>query len=268
MPAAVAESDSTKSEKTEKPTPEKVRFTVFNYSGDTIQNYTVKADTGLVRMRWDLRQRAPRFPSHEKAKKDDNDPVGRQVVPGTYTIVGKWLTFSDTTTVVVTEDPRLPVCPATRAAYDRARDRYEVAVRAAGRATDQLLDATETLNQMKGNLEQVPDSLRKPLAKTEKALRDSIAVLQGLILSPKDFKGYDGEIRLYDYFDRSSSLLDRREVPSANTLLGIKLLEEKTEEVISRINAFFSNDWAEYRKQVEALPWSPFKPVEMIRLEK
>ncbi|MBI1193975.1 MAG: hypothetical protein GC205_12520 [Bacteroidetes bacterium] len=258
--------DEIKSE-TPKPDPEKIWFVLFAESGDTLRKFSVKADTGFVRRTWDLRERGPRYPSHDKPDKKADEASGRAVLPGRYKLQATWLTHTDSTFVTVLPDPRRAFDAVAMRQTGLVRDRFDRNVAAAYQANLEMVLALETMDRMKSNLETLPDSLLKSLGKTEKILRDSILALQALILTPKDFKGIDGEDRLRDLQYLNYYLLNSGEGPAANAQLALDDLERRTRRILDRVNRFFRDDWEAYRQRIDALPWQAVKSVEGIEIK-
>jgi len=246
---------------------EKIWFVVFYENGDTLRKFSVKADTGFVRRTWDLSERGPRYPSHTKPDKKADESSGRAVLPGRYRIQATWLTYTDSAFVTVLPDPRRNFDAAALRQAGLARDRFDRNVNATFKANLEMLQALETMDRMKGNLEYLPDTVLKPLDKTEKMLRDSILSLQALIITPKDFKGIDGKERLNDLQYQSYFLLTSGETPSPNAQQALNDLELRTRRILDRINRFFRDDWEAYRQAIAALPWQAVKPVKEIEIK-
>ncbi len=259
--AEPAPADSSKPTKAD----EYVHFTVFSPAGDTLRRFRAKADTGYVRGTWDLRARGVRWPSRSRPEADAAEPSGRPVAPGaTYGLVATWKDargreHRDTATVSVLPDPRLAaVRPVDRQRYDAYRDRWEDLVTVVSDGMDRLREAREAMDRMDAQLQRLPDSARKPLQAPAKTLRDSIAALEAAVLTPEDFKGIDGTVRLSDRLWRAGSLLDALEGPSPNADAALGRLDAAVRRYADRVNGVIEGPWPAWRSAVEALEWSPF----------
>jgi photosystem II stability/assembly factor-like uncharacterized protein len=245
----------------------KIRLHLLGPGGDTLRFWTVEADTGLLRFRWDLRERGPRYPSHDKPKKDADDPAGRYVLPGVYTLHAAWKNHRDSTRIRVLPDPRLEGTQPDNPALRQAQERHAKTQQMLTRAQDQLREALETLDRMSANQAELADSTRKNLDKEADSLRKRIQALQAFILTPKDFKGIDGEERLAEQIWKTGYLLSYPAAPAPNALAALDNLESRTRALLEQVNAFFEGEWAAYRERVESQPWTPFAKREKLLLE-
>ncbi len=253
-------------EKKDKGKQDKVKITVFNAQRDTIRNFTVQADTGMLRFTWDLRHNGPRYPSHNKADKDADPAGGRLALPGSYTVLAQWKSYSDSAVVEVRSDPRIEPQVSALEELARTQERYNEIQSRLQTASEKMLQALENLDRMGAHWKQLPDSVQKNRQEREKVLRDSIVALQAYMLTPKDFKGIDGEQRLIWMMYRSSRLLYSNEPPSANALKALEELEKLSSAYIKRINRFFASDWSAYRAWIDELDWSPVEEISILKI--
>lgn len=241
---------------------------VFSPEGDTLRHFKVKADTGFVRFAWDMRIKGRHWPRREKPKADGGDPAGRHAAPGRYGLVLEWTDAKDrqhrdSTMVQVLSDPRLsPGKDADRAAYERQSDRWMDQVEMVSEGVRRMQDIREAMKRMEGITVLLPDSLQKQLKAPAKTLNDSLSAVEGMVLTPKGFKGIDGQTRLTDILWRSGSYLDENEGPSANASTALGQLNVQVLRFADRVNALMEGPYADWKAAVEALPWSPWPELE------
>lgn len=268
LAAPESESDSSTSKKPRTAADEHIHAYVFSPQGDTIRHFKVKADTGFVRFGWDLRRKGGFWPNRNKPDPKADDPAGRHVAPGTYGMVLEWTDAKDrkhrdSTQVEVLADPRMaePGQNARRQ-YARMHDRWLEQVETVAEGVQRIREMREAMDRMKANTARLPDSLQKQLKQPAKTLTDSLNAVEALALTPKDFKGIDGETRLTDLLWRSGSYLDDAEAPSANASTALGQLDGHVRRFADRINGLLEGPYADWKDAVEALPWSPWPELE------
>ncbi|NQX92844.1 MAG: hypothetical protein HRT74_12100, partial [Flavobacteriales bacterium] len=85
----------------------KASVEVKNAEGDLIRNWTFTPDTGIYRMRWNLRANGVRMPQLKTPDEDSDPPGGRLVAPGQYEVTVTYQDQSVSKSVQVLHDPRL-----------------------------------------------------------------------------------------------------------------------------------------------------------------
>jgi hypothetical protein len=141
-------------------------------------------------------------------------------------------------------------------------------IKSAETAFSRLKEAKKTVTKINGSLNGVEDSLKKDIKKSGKSISDTIAVMQELFLTPKEFKGIDGEVRLSDYLWRSGSFQSDIYSSGKNAEYALVHAEKEVEELLDQVNTFFEGPWTDYKTMVDKVEWNPFKEYEAIELEK
>jgi len=216
----VETSDKKKKEK------EKVKCFVVDAKGDTIRTFTRKIkEKGLVRIGWDMRTDGIRMPSRKDAKPDEDLPRGLNALPGKYTIIAQYGDHTDKATVEVKLDPRVKDITA--------KDIQDLTV-AFDQLNQQVTEATTTFDKLKKAKKRV--ALVDKLSET---LQDSLKV---------DLKAMRARRYLATSYGK----------PTPNAQVAIDKAEKALSDARTKIDAYFSEEWPGYQKEVEALTFDLF----------
>ncbi|MCC7298964.1 MAG: hypothetical protein IT244_11580 [Bacteroidia bacterium] len=251
--------EGTKHKKTGKLEKTKVVFEIYNGT-QKIRTWKQEFDSaGYYRIHWNMRQDGFRFPSHYTAKKEDMLPEGLNVKPGVYRMAISSGKLRDSMPLIVLTDPNNKL---NENGETRRRELYEklrLSVERANNAFEALKEAEKIINSSSGaNYEN--DSAVKQIAKLAEPLKDSIAVLKLLFMQAKDVHYYeDITVRLNDKLYAAYGYIQNNDIPAENADNAIKNAELLTNETLKRVNAFFANQWPEFRNKVESEKIKVFK---------
>jgi photosystem II stability/assembly factor-like uncharacterized protein len=254
-----------------------VKLEIFNASGDLVNTIRQKApeNNGVYRMTWMLNERAGRQPSRERPRGGQGGGGGFGGFGGTPVLAGTYklrLTFGDqkdSTSITVKYDPRMDVQPAV---YEQ---RYAM-IKDLGKLRNLAADATDRLRESKEIVEEyekkIKDSKRNDLkeaADKTKAMKDSINALFDFILGKVDTR--QGIVRSPDptpvsYIQTAQGYIGRSRDPISETDRRVyQHAEQKINEVIKKVNAFYETSWKEYRALMEKVTLSPFKDYQPLK---
>ncbi|MDP3314355.1 hypothetical protein [Lutibacter sp.] len=247
-------------------------FEVFNVNNELIRSIKTKApkENGAHRIYWGLEEKGERGPSRRKERDNAQEPRGNTVLPGTYTIKIHFGNLTETSSINVSYDPRIPMSfDVLKSKYDLLKQ-LESKTGIAGKATQQLLESKEIVEDYKKRLKAQDEKEKlKDLIKSHDEL---IKKIDGLL---DDMLGKEDErqgITDTEFPSTVSYLFTaRRYVGSLMQLPGkteYKLIENanaKVGAVIEKINEFYKTDWVNYRKSVENLQLSKFKEIEELK---
>ena len=253
------------------PLPEKATIHVTNASGDTIRTMKGPADEGFNRTTWGLRRKGVRGPETTKreAKKRDREPAGPAVTPGTYTAHVSYRGHTDSTMVQVRPDPRTDgVTPEEREARQAMYDRLMARVETATKAADRLRAVTKTVEQVGSQLEGREDSTAMQARKKGEAVADSADALLHEII-PKEYEGIRDDPTLVDarLGQVGFYLGTEDEAPSETERIALERAEQRLRVALDRVNAFFEDEWPDYKDTVEAADPSFFEDYEPLTLD-
>lgn len=253
-----------------------VKLEIFNASGDLVNTIRQKApeNNGVYRMTWMLNERAGRQPSRERPRGGQGGGGfggfgGTPVLAGTYKLRLTFGDQKDSTSITVKYDPRMDVQPAV---YEQ---RYAM-IKDLGKLRNLAADATDRLRESKEIVEEyekkIKDSKRNDLkeaADKTKAMKDSINALFDFILGKVDTR--QGIVRSPDptpvsYIQTAQGYIGRSRDPISETDRRVyQHAEQKINEVIKKVNAFYETSWKEYRALMEKVTLSPFKDYQPLK---
>lgn len=255
--------------------PERIKVRVIDELGDTIRSFSVRPDTGMNRITWNLRRDGVRFPgagNRRGAEMDDDAdlPAGIDVAPGTYKLVFSYKKSADSTILRVLPDPRIPFVPELEMAKKEAVDSFYSTVEVATKSFNQLKELQKSLGLVNQNLSMAPDSTQKAFKERSKALADSLQNLVELFTAPENQKGIQrNPDNINSLLFRTWRFLQNAPQGGANQMAQIsrQQAEKKLKAALDRINLFYENEWTAFQKDVEVLNLTPFKALEPVRLE-
>jgi hypothetical protein len=270
-----------KEEKAEKPeksaTPgkrggkgdDKATIKVVNAAGDTIRTFSQPLSPGFNRFTWNLREDGVAFPSRREATPDADPPMGDQVMPGTYTLVIKYGAHRAETRVTVLPDPRIAYEPGTWDNKKAVNAELSEIVKAATAGFDRLRDMRTAIELVEKSMANAPDSTQTQIKAWGKALRDSIATLEELYMEPEDTKGIKRNPNNLgsSLWSVRSYLRSMNGEPSQMVRFAMDNARRQTTEVVTKVNALLAGDFADYRRKIEAMPVTLFKPMDAVRMD-
>ncbi|MFQ5445795.1 MAG: WD40/YVTN/BNR-like repeat-containing protein [Saprospiraceae bacterium] len=248
---------------------DEVLVQVFNENGDTIRTFTSKVDTGIVRVRWNLRRDGVRYPSRREPKPGADLPSGYEVLPGTYKLVLTHGDYRDSTTLTVNDDPRMGFRYEKMKAKQAAYDEFYKIVEKATEGFNLLQEAKKTIKRVDGALSNAPDSLKEEILEIGKALRDSISNLEKRYMMPEGLKGIQRNPNLLSgTLWRTSSYIDASDgAPNQAARIMMAKARKDVAAILGDINRLMEDDFAAYRKKVGEVQFSLFKDFEPVKME-
>ena len=244
---------------------------VFNAKNERIRTLKFKApkENGLHRTYWNMDEKGVNGPSRRAERRNASEPRGVTVLPGNYKIVMEYGKEKDSTMVTVAYDPRVDMpMNVLKSKYDLLK-KLEEKTAMAGKAMEQLKESKTIAEQYKKHLKSSKEESYKNAFKTTDSIITTINGLMDDMLGKEDKR--QGITRNPDPSTVSYLFTARRYIGSLLQEPGntekqlIKNAYEKVNPVIDKIDAFFKNDWADYRKEIEALNLSLFKEVEALK---
>ncbi len=257
----------------EKPAP-KLSDTLtveIRQGGRTLRTLTAVPKTGVNRLVWNMSERGVRQPGSPKPRPGAPELSGAAVLPGSYTVVYRFKGGVDSTTLQVKADPRIADRPAEFAENRALELRLQQMVATATELFDRVGEAKATVTNVLGAFpdKDKEEAVHKDLRKASTRMQDSLKAytelyqnregVQGIIRNPDQVGAKLGEARGY--------LGQTPEPVNSTQRLALQLAEQRVQQVMARINAFFDKDWAAYRAQVEAAKLSPFRSYSPIRMK-
>jgi photosystem II stability/assembly factor-like uncharacterized protein len=249
-----------------------VKLEIFNASGVLINTIKQKApeENGLFRMTWGLNEKAERNPSRDKPREGRGGfgGGGTSVLPGTYKLRISFGDQKDSTSLVVKADPRINASTAvTEQRYAMLKDLQKLTAPAT-QATDRLRESLEVVDEYEKKIKDTKRTDLKEVTDKTKVMKDSINALFDFVLGKVDKR--QGIVRSPDptpvsYIQTARGYIGRSTDPISDTDKRVyKQAEDKINEMVNRINKFYTSAWPEYRAIMEKVNLSPFKDYEPI----
>ncbi len=238
---------------------------IYNSVGENIRTMKIKIDSGLNRNYWGYEMKGTRSPGSAKPKPNSPEPVlfGLDVYPGTYKLVIKLGNDSDSTMIVVKDDPDVPTNKEVydaKMAWLKRIDKSNARLTA---ITDRLTEAEETIAKVEAQLKNVEGKESDTLRKVSKAMTDSVKNIRNFIFGkPQEKQGYGTpyEITVSEKIGNArGEVLGKIKIPDAQEEKLMAIAETLVAELVKRTNNFFNGKWKDYQKQAEAMPMKMFK---------
>jgi len=243
---------------------------IYNSSNELIRTLRWGVDTGFNRNYWGMEEKGFRQPGSPKPAPGAQEPGGFTVLPGTYKLVMTYSRVSDSTFIVIKDDPRLgnrnDIKIAQRKMYDRLR-------KSADKLTagmDQLTESEELLTKMQAQLRGVEgkdaDSLRKSTTKMQDEIKAIRELISGKTSDKQGLSRNPFEITVMTQMQTATQSIGSKMVaPGAQPEKLVENAEKSIKEAVDKINAFYSGKWKDYRQQVEGTKvnlFKDYKPIE------
>ena len=247
----------------------KVRIQIVDEAGDTIRTFSVKPDTFMNRITWNLRKDGTRYPSRRAPRDPDQLPSGLSVMPGKYTAIFTYGKHTGSTEIKVNADPRVEVSMQALQAKEAAYQDFYKLIDRATKGYDRLKDAQKTIKAVNQSLINVPDSTKTSITDQGKALTDSIKAIMKLYMTPSGLKGIQrSSENINGYLFRTSNYLDdsnwAKGEPSQMATVYWNRAETAIDEALEKINELFDTEWKAYQEAVENIEQPLFKNYEKL----
>ncbi|MEI7735198.1 MAG: hypothetical protein WCI49_07005 [Ferruginibacter sp.] len=244
---------------------------IYNSDNELIRTTKVKADTGFNRNAWSYETKGIRQPGSPKPRGNAPEPVnfGMSAYPGTYKLVISIGKETDSTVLVVNEDPNVPNDKAVYDAKKLLLKRIEKSSARLTAITDALTDAEDAIAKIEAQLKNAEGKEADSLRKAGKAMTDSIKNIRNFIfgkLQEKQGYGTPYQLTVNERLQAArSEVSGKNKIPDAQEINQIEMAETMVNRAVEKSNAFFITQWAAYKQQAENTPLKIFKefnPVE------
>ncbi len=236
---------------------------IYNEQNQQIRTLKWKVDTGLNRKVWSLEEKGFRPIGSLKPTPNTPEPRGYSVLPGKYKLVLSIRGFSDSTTVVVKEDPRREVDLAILKTQRAAQVDLHQKASKLTEGLDRLAEAETTAKKIQEQIKGVDGKSVEQISKASKAVLDSIRLVREYIMGKTQSRqgyGMVPQITVVNQVQLAlSAITSKPLVPGEQEQLLIARAESMITEGVSRINAFFAGPWTNYRRLNEQNPVKLFK---------
>ena len=246
----------------------KMRVDYQDSNGDTIYTQYVRVNEGLNSWRWAMWQSGERYPEFKirKEKKDQSDPRGASVLPGTYKVT---ISFSDKVSsqdIEVREDPRMKEWVSMEDLVSR-----QEAYNGIQSIQSELDEAVQKLARANQNIESIQKVLKTASYKNDSILADTVkATAKALeevrhgIFGKKETKGYFEQPETWSNQWGASlwQLASSKRAWESNEQNLFNHLKNRTEEATKSVNDFLDKDYKALMDYLESNPVNYLLPLE------
>lgn len=245
--------------------PDSVVVSIYDEAGRLIRTLKQAPDTalGVQRITWDLTETAVPMPSTPGMRRFGGEPTGNPVIPGKYKMVVSYAGHQDSTSILVQPDPRVPFNKEEAIARRALQERLNQHIRQLTAATNRVQEASKATDLLLTQLKDQKGPEIENLRKSTKMVQDSLKTVQTMLVGKRSDKQGIGRpymlTPLLKVQETASYLSRRTGMPTETETQLLEQAETITRSTISKVDSFFSTQWAEYYKQVKATPLSIIK---------
>ena len=252
---------------------DKIKLEIFDKDNNLVRTHSPKFEKGFNRTFWMFERKGVRMPGIGSGggsgtgggrgfiQRDGDEPAGPNVLPGEYKIKITYMNIKDSTAVKVFSDPRLDIKMENLVERDKMYKDFAPKIEAVTKITEKFDAADKTITLIDEKIKDKIGNNFTELKKMSKAVKDSVKILNELIIQPRNIQG------LVTNENILSSLLRRAygaitgywDKPGETERVSLMMFENAYKNVTERINKFFETNWAVYRKAVEDAKISLFE---------
>jgi len=195
---------------------------------------------------------------------------GLPVDPGTYkVVVSVGRNFSDSTMLVVNDDPYAPTSKEVRDAIRKANNRLDKTTEKINTLTERMTEADGIIAKIESNLKDMDKKAADTIRKTATAVKDELKAIREMLNGkPQTKQGYGNipQVTVSSVFAEARMVVMGKPVaPGAQEDKLMTNAEQKVAEVITSANKFFDGAWKSFRTLAESAPvkiFKDYKPIE------
>ena len=235
---------------------------IMDSFGTVIRTLKGPAKQGLNRATWPLRQKGTRIdtdPFNPARQPADTEPAGIAVLPGEYTVKVTFNGQSEENNVQVYTDPRIDVNEAHLRERHALYMQWSKQAEAMAKAVARVRDAFNTLDTVGGLLDDLDEETATALRDMIKANRESLTEL-GEHFSGKQVQGIRRDPTTVSalLFTASGYITSGMDAPDPSVHIAMDQSRNRLSQALDEVNAFFSSDWAAFKKAVQEADVSLF----------
>jgi photosystem II stability/assembly factor-like uncharacterized protein len=254
---------------------------IYNEKNELIRNLRWKADTGLNRQWWGMEERGFRQPGTAGRGGGGGgrggfggggggaEPAGMQVFPGTYKIVLSAGRETDSTFVVIKDDPRMKKTEDVKTAQRKMLERLRKTSDKLVTGMDRLTESEEVLNKLSNDLRGLQGRDMDSLRKATTAIQDSIKNIREFIsgrTSDRQGLSRPPQVTVLGTMQTAQQYISAKSIaPGPQEEQLVKNAEDMINAALRRINSFYTTRWSAYRKHVENTKINLFKDYQPIQ---
>lgn len=264
---------ATDSVKTKDTPLDSIRLEIFTAAHEKIRTLKFPApkESGISRTFWYLDEKGADRPSRNEPRENRNEPGGVTVLPGIYWLKMTFGDAVDSTTIEVKSDPRIDSDKqALQAKYAMAK-RLESDQAVAAEAMKRLRHSAALADDYSKRMKELDKDKYKEEIDLAKEVKDSISKVMDLIVGQEsDLQGIvsfpevsvTSRISTASYYVSSSM-----QSPGPTEERLVQQAETALKEAIEKVNAFYAEEWPDFRAKMTSLDLLEFKDYEPLELK-
>ncbi len=226
--------------------------------------------TGFHKITWLMDEKGVDNPSR-KVEKQDREPGGIAVKPGTYQLVMEYGDQKSETDIEIKSDPRVQVTQKNIDEIYTASKNLEKMTQTAADAVKQLVESKEVASKYQKELQKSDKKKYKDQIKLSKDITKKIDSVIAIYIGKEDKRQgitRNPEVNVMQRIQTASRYIGSRQnglTSTENTL--IKYAKDDLNDALKKTNEFFDNNWKSYREAIEKSNISPFKQTKNFSLD-
>lgn len=239
---------------------------IYDESNKLVRTLKQAPDTvsGVQRISWNLTDTPVIVPGPGGRRGGGGgEPAGNPVLPGRYKVVIGFAGAKDSTFVSVEPDPRVPFDKEAALARRALQERLNKNTRQLTEITKRLQEATEATESIKSRLKDKKGTDYDELRKATLSIQDSLKKAREEVVGKRTERQGLGSVYMLtpvSKIQEASSYINRRtEAPTKTETQLVDQAELLSGQAVGKVNQFFSKQWAEYYKKVQATPLEQVK---------
>ena len=245
--------------------------TIYNDKNEVIRNLRWKADTGFNRIIWGMEEKGYRTPRDGRFRnmtnggeggKNETEPAGDQVLPGTYKIVLRLNDNKDSSLVTIVDDPRIGNRNDIKLAQAALKNELKKSGDKLVEIMDLLSEADKVSKKVDGYIADMKGKEIDSLKKTTIKLKDEVKNLREFLTGvPQTKQGY-GQVPqitiLNTYMIASAGISAKSIEPGVQEKMLVERAAGLIEEAVKKAEIFKKGIWKQYQEQVKSTVLDPF----------
>lgn len=259
--------DSIDSKKDKGPSKDSLTVRIYDMAGKELRTIFMKVDTAVQRYYWGFETNGIRSPGQKKPENETTPAGGFPVLPGIYKVVMTYMNEKDSANFQVEYDPRVKFNLDDLKKVNSVYKELEANIELATLAFDKVNDAEDLLGIYEKMYQEKKGDEKDSITKRTKVVKDSIESIRVYLRGQSGLKGMVSRDKTYNHFSGYAQyyLGSAMGAPNSNQLAIAGRVGRMSNEIISKVNKFLENEWADYQSYIQNLNLDLFKKIEKIK---
>lgn len=249
------------------PSKDSLTVRIYDMMGTEVRTLFMKVDTAIQRYYWGFETNGVREPGSKKPEKETTPPGSLAVLPGKYKAVFTYMNTSDSADFVVEYDPRVEYNMSDLVAVQKLYKELEGNISHATEAMDRVNEAEEKIGIYQKIMEANKELEKDSLSKRTKIIKDSVEAIKVYLRGKSGLKGIVRMEETYNYFSGYAQyyLGSAMAAPNSTQRTMADRIARMSDELVTKVNKFLENEWADYQSYIQKLDFELFKKIEKVK---